>query len=797
MTGLISDFRLALRVLRKRPGFTALAVITLGLGIGLTTTLFGVTNGIVLRPLPFAHPERLVSLCERYPGAEGGWCAISPPNVEDLAAQVPAIAAAGIGRWWPFTLRDARGSETLNGGLATPGLFRALGVKPVIGRLLQPGDLRPAGARVVVLSEAMWKSRFGGVDVLGQPLVLDGNPYTIVGVLPDGLEMPQLSGADLWTVPDFDPRDEQNRGWPGFVGYARLRDGASLDAARRQIATVAAHIGQAHVTDRQGWAIDVAPLHDLAVGGARSTAMGFLGAVFLVLLIACANVANLLLARGSERRRELAVRAALGAGRGRLIRELMTEAAVLSVAGATLGVGLAFAGVRAFHALAPAGIPRMQNVAIDASVLAFTFAVALGTTVIFGLVPALRAAGPSLEHALREGGRGTSRRGRLGSALVVSELALASLLAVSAGLLTRTYARMLRWDPGFEQSHLLTFNLFASTDHYTNPRAVGDLWIRVQQSLRALPGVRAVGAASSGPLFGGRETDQVTAGQGAGAHVGAVVWSDVSPGYFAALGVPILRGRDLSDRDVAGAPAMALVNQTMARAFWPGKDAVGQRVLMKETSQTLTVVGVVRDVPPLRPGVTVEPSVYWSDRQFPRWATFVAVRTAGDPGAVTSAVRTALLGVDADLTPGNVHTLPELAARQRVRPRFSLFVLSSVGALAVLLAAVGTYGLLAYVVAQRRAEFGVRMALGASPAMLVRSVITGGLRLALFGVAIGLAVALLLARVLASLLPGTSAFDPLALAGGAASLLVVAGAASVVPAWRAARANPVEALRSE
>ncbi len=300
MTGLISDFRLALRVLLKRPGFTALAVITLGLGIGLTTTLFGVTNGIVLRPLPFAHPEQLVSLCERYPGSDASWCAISPPDLEDVAAQVPAIAAAGFGRWWPFTVRDAQGAETLNGGLATPGLFRALGVRALVGRLLQPGDLRPAGARVVVLSEGLWRSRFGGADVIGQPMVLDGNAYTIVGVLPDGLEMPQLSGAELWTVPDFDPRDEQNRGWPGFVGYARLRDGVSLEAARAQLAPVASRIGQAHFADRQGWALNVAPLHDLAVGGAGTAAVGFLGAVFLVLLIACANVANLLLARGSE-----------------------------------------------------------------------------------------------------------------------------------------------------------------------------------------------------------------------------------------------------------------------------------------------------------------------------------------------------------------------------------------------------------------------------------------------------------------------------------------------------------------
>ena len=797
MTGLISDFRLALRVLLKRPGFTALAVITLGLGIGLTTTLFGVTNGIVLRPLPFAHPEQLVSLCERYPGSDASWCAISPPNLEDVAAQVPAIAAAGFGRWWPFTVRDAQGAETLNGGLATPGLFRALGVRALVGRLLQPGDLRPAGARVVVLSEGLWRSRFGGADVIGQPMVLDGHAYTIVGVLPDGLEMPQLSGAELWTVPDFDPRDEQNRGWPGFVGYARLRDGVSLEAARAQLAPVASRIGQAHFADRQGWALNVAPLHDLAVGGAGTTAVGFLGAVFLVLLIACANVANLLLARGSERQRELAVRAALGAGRARLIRELMTEAAVLSAAGAGLGLALAVAGIRAFRALAPAGIPRMQYVGIDGRVVAFTAAVAIATAVVFGLLPALRSAGPDLERALREGGRGSSRRGRLGPALVVSELALASLLAVSAGLLTRTYAKMLRWEPGFEQTHLLTFNLFASTDHYTTTRSVGDLWARVGGSLGAVPGVRAVGAASSGPLFGGRETDQASTGEGTGAHAGAVVWSDVSPGYFAALGVPILRGRDLAERDAMGAPPVALVNQTMARAFWPDQDPVGRRFSMKEMAQTFTVVGVVRDVPPLSPGQPVEPSVYWSDRQFARWSTFFAVRTGTDAGAAAGAVRAALHAVDPDLSPGNLHTLPELAARQRVRPRFALFVLASVGALAVLLAAVGTYGLLAYLVAQRRREFGVRMALGASPAMLVRSVIAGGLRLAAIGVAIGLGAALVLRRVLASLLPGVSVSDPVTLAGGAGALLLVALAACLVPAWRAGRANPVESLRSD
>lgn len=797
MAGMIYDVRLALRGLAKRPGFTALAVITLALGIGLTTTLFSVVNGIVLRPLPFAQPQQLVSLCERYPGAEGGWCAISPPNLEDLAAQTPAIAAAGIGRWWPFTLRTAQGAETVNGGLATPGLFRALRVKPVLGRLLEDRDLQPAGALVVVLSEGMWKSRYGGRDVLGEQLVMDGKSYTIVGVLPDGLEMPQLSGAQLWTVPAFDPRDEANRDWYGFVGYARLRDGVTLSQARRDVAAVAARIGAAHFADRPAWGVTVAPLRDLAVGGAGTTAVAFLGAVFLVLLIACANVANLLLARGSERQRELAVRAALGAGRGRLVRELLSESLVLSLAGAALGFALAVAGVRAFHALAPAGIPRLEYVVVDGRGLAFTFAVAIVTTFVFGLVPALRSAGRNLERSLRQGGRGTSRGGRLGAALVVSELALASVLAIGAGLVTRPYSRMLRWEPGFEQAHLLTFNLFASTDRYKTSQAVGDVWVRVIDALRAVPGVADVGAASSGPLFGGRETDEARVDGAAEGTGGAVVWSDVSPGYFGSLGVPVTRGREIAASDVRGAPPVAVINETMARKFWPGEDPVGRRVTLKNMKLAFTVVGVVRDVPPLRPGEAVDPEMYWSDRQFPRWATFVVVRSATRPSGLAASVRAALQTVDPDLSPGNLHTLPELAARQRIRPRFGLFVLASVGALALLLAAVGTYGLLAYLVAQRKREFGVRMALGASPSALVRSVIAGGLRLAVLGVALGVGASLLLGRVIASLVPGVSPSDPLTLAAVSALLLGVAVVAGVVPAWRAGRANPVDALRSE
>ena len=799
MPGFLLDLRHALRSLLKRPGFALAATVNLALGVGLTSALFGIVDGIVLRPLPYRDPGALVALCEQFPGAEHGWCSISPPNVEDIAAGSRAFESAGIARQWSFQLRVASGSEGIRGGLATPGFFRALGVTPLAGRLFEPADVGPGVAPVAVISESMWRGRFAaGNDIVGRRIVLDGKPVTVVGVLPAGLEMPQVDGTELWTPLPFDPRDEENRAWRGFVGYARLRPGTSLATARRELAAVGERLRAAHFATTNGWALTVQPLHELAVGDARATLLLFFGAVLLVLLIACANVANLLLARGMARTQEIAVRASLGASRGRLVRGLLGESLLLSLAGGGLGLLLATWAIATFRRLAPGGIPRLELVHADARVMGFTLLLVVATALVAGLVPALRLSGRQLEQAMRSSGRTVSAHsGRAGGALVVAELALACVLVVGAGLVAQSFVKMLAWRPGFEQDHLLTFQLFTSQERYKTGRQVGDLWARTIAELRTLPSVTAVAASSSGPLFGGRETGNIRVEGAPGDGRSAVRWYDVSPGYFSAVGVPVMRGRELGEGDVDGAPLAVAVNETMAKKYWPGTDPVGRRFTMFDPDRTFTVVGVVRDVPQMRPGERVEPEVYWSNRQFPRWATYIVVRTATPPASVVGAIRTRVRSVDADLSLTGVRTIPELADRARQRPRFGLFVIVSFSVLALALGAIGTYGLLAYVVAERTRELGIRMAFGARPAAMVALVLKRGLALAGAGIAIGLVASLATGRLIAHFLSGVAAVDPLTMLGTAAVLGAVALAACAVPAVRASRVDPIEALRSE
>jgi len=803
MRALVSDVRLAVRSLAKHRTVTVVAIATLALSIGITTAVFSVVNGVVLRPLPFASADRLVALCEVDRGEKTDWCGASVPDVYEVAGRVPDITVAGVARSWPFMMRTTDGSESVHGGLASAEAFQALGIMPLAGRLIAPDDIGTNWRRVVVLGYDFWRTRFGGrKDVIGQAITLDEEPHIIVGVLPPNARLPQLETVDIWRPVHVSPQDEERRGWHGFLAYVRLRDGASLEQARRDVAAVAADIQRQHFPTQAGWTIQVKPWLDVLVGSVRRTMYIFLGAVGFVLLIGCANVANLLLARSTVRQREMAVRTALGATRASLVRAMLVESLVLAITGAAAGLLLAWLASRAFVALAPAGIPRIDQVALDPSVLAFTVGLSILTTLLVGAAPALRATHVNVHTTLSEGGRsGTGGRAatRLGSALIVTEIALAVILVTGAGLLGRTFATLMSWRPGFEQQHLLTAWALASSGKYEKREQVVALFARAEDELRTIPSVVSVGSGSAGPLFGG-DGDGLFTIDGrppvSGAARQAAFWFDISPSYFRTIGVPIVRGRDITDRDVEGAPLVAVVNETFARRYL-GSEPLGRRIHMIEHDADFTTVGVVRDVPPVRPGDDVQPQIFWSNRQVPRPATYFLVRTAGDPASVASAIRARLHAVDPDIFVSRMRTVREWLSLELVRPRFSAVLLTTFGVLSLVLAAIGTYGLIAYAVAQRTREIGIRMALGARPRAIVGEVLEHGMKLAGLGVGLGFIGALLLTRLIRGMLAGVSANDPLSFAVSAGLLIGGAALACVLPARRASRVDPVVALRAD
>ena len=799
MHDLVADFRHAARTLRSNLAFTITAVVTLALGIGATTTIYGIVDGIVLRPLPFPNADRLVTICEQFPGASPSWCSISPPNVEDIAARAKSIAAIGIGRGWPYHLATAEGSEAVNGGIVTPDLFHALGVRPVLGRLFDRSDLLGRESDVVILSYEMWQTRYGATtDVVGRRMVLDGRPVTIVGVLPADFQLPQFPSIALWRTVHINPADETNREWRGFVAYGLLKQGTSLASARAELAGIATQLRREHFATTDGWGLRMRTLLDLVVGSIRPILIVFLIAVSLILVIACANVANLLLARAGSRARELALRAAVGATRRRIVRGLLVESFVLAAMGALAGMLVALWGTAAFKSLAPPRIPRIGDVHVDARVLGFALALSVATTVLFGLAPALLATRDDLSSTLREGGRGSSPGASVSARLlVVAELALALVLLTGAGLLTRSFAARAAWNPGFERDHLMTFSVFAPDDRYKGRTAVAGILRRLESELGTIPGVERVASASGGPLIGGDGTDDIAYVNRSGAARAPAAWYDMSPSFFATLGVPVVSGRGLAESDVAGAPTMVLVNETLARKFWPGDSPLDKQLSLFTDRMHVQVVGVVRDVPPPTPGAPAQPEVYWSNRQEPRPFTFFVLRTSVEPASVMTDVRARLRAIDPSLRPSNVNTMSDLVTAELRAPRFQMLLLTAFSVVALLLAAVGTYGLFAYRVSRRTREIGIRLALGAQARQVVGSVLRDGLLLAGVGMAVGVVAAIAAGRAMRGVVVGVSAFDPLTIVVSCGALVVVTVAACFIPARRAAAVDPAVTLTAE
>jgi putative ABC transport system permease protein len=791
------DLAFAARTLRRAPLFSLAVITTIALGIGANTAIFTVVDGILLEPLPFPDSERVVTLCETNERV-GDYCVVSPPNLQDWARMSSSIEAFGLARNWNFVLERPAGGSTLRVGVATPGWFAVHGIEAATGRLFGADDMAPGDDHVVVLSHSTWQAELGGdPGVIGTSMVLDGEPFTVIGVLPDDVWMYELGFAQIWTPLTAIQDDVTNREWRGFTGLGRLAGGATLSAARDEMEGIRAALERDYPDVNRGWGLRVELLRERVAGPVRTTLLLFLGAVGLVLLIACANVANLLLVRSTARAQEFAVRASMGAGRGRLARQLMTESFVLAAIGGASGVLLAVATTRLFLRLAPPSIPRLAEIGVDGGVLAFALLITALTAVLFGLAPAIDIARGELAESLRAR-RSLDRRGNgLRRGLVVAEMALAVMLLVGAGLLTRGFVSLLAWDPGFDRDNLLTVFAIAPPAKYNGERAV-DLFERAAEELRALPQVAAVGLTSAGPLFGGVETtpfEVVARPASTPEERPAARYYDIGTEYFDTMGIALLRGRHFAPSDRADSVQVTMINETLARRFFADEDPLGKSLAMFDDDWQ--IVGVVADVRPFRPDTPVAPEVYVPKRQFPRWGSYLVVRTRGDPGGIADLARERLQALDPDFDPGGFLTIDEIAGRYLVSPRFNMLLIGLFSAVAVALAAIGTYGVIAFSVTRRTHEIGIRMALGARPGNVRLSVIRSGVSLALIGLVAGVAGALALSRLVSGLTYGVPPTDPVTLAGVAFVFGSVALLACWLPARRASKLDPLEALRAE
>ncbi len=804
MTSLMSDLRIAARMLRRSPGVAVPAIVVLALGIGATTAVFSVVDHILLRPLPLPDSGRLVTLCETQDGRADS-CRVSTPDLMDWSRRSRSFSALGAGRSWIFSHRSGDGSRPLNVGIATPGFFEALGIAPARGRLFGAGDQPPAGeGRVALVGHDFWTRELGGDPAaLGSTITLDDHAYTIVGILGRDAFVPRVEPVALWIPIPWDPDSPQRRDWRGFVGAGRLAPGVTLGQAQAEIASVQSTLIQEHPRDVAGWQVRVASMRDQVVGSVRPVLLVFFSAVALILVLVCANTSALLLARAASRTREVAIRFAMGASRWRVMRQFLAESLTLSLAGGAAGVLVAVWAVRGFLALAPAGIPRLDEVGVDARILAFALLATLATGLVFGLIPVLRMERVHPAEVLRAGrsestGRAASRARR---SLVAVELALALILVSGAVLLLRSFAGLLDWSPGFDTRHVLAFQVFPAQPKYPTQDDVRALYRRTEEALAALPEALAVSTASAAPLIGGGDGQAKFLIQGRSdvtiEAAPTASWFDVGPGYFSTLGIPLLRGRGFTEADDDRAPLVVLVNQAMASRWWKDGNPVGSRLSLPEMKAEVEVIGVVGDVVPFYPGRPPAPELYFTNRQYTRWGTFFVLRTREEPADLSRRVTAALAALDPDFTPSRFLTLEESIASELVRPRFNMLLIGLFALVAMTLGAVGVYGVVTHTVESSRREIGIRMALGAGPRQVARWIVGQAAGMVLWGSLAGLTGAILFNRLLVSLVYGVSPMDPASLAAALVVLVVSALAAVVRPAWRAGRTDPLPSLRTE
>jgi predicted permease len=808
------DLQYAVRVLRKSPTFTFILVLTLALSIGANSAIFSVIDAVLLRPLPYPEPSRLTRVF--YSSAEYPTFPLNPFDFLDFRSRNHSFEGLAAYSRGDMQLSGAGRPVRLHGFRVTAAYFRVLGIQPAHGREFDFGDERPGNFRIAILSDRLWRSQFAAdPGIVGRKIMLDSQPFTVVGVMPPGIDHPGNrynavaygDTVDFWWPFTFEG-NPNNRGSHYIEGIGRLRRGMGPEAAQSDLDAIRTQIAREH-PGQNNWHPLVNPLYQEIVRPVHQMLLLLLGAVGLVLLIACANAANLLLARAATRQREMAVRTALGAGRSRLIRQMFAESLVIALLGGGLGAALAAGGVSALVSRLPSGFPRAAAIHVNGSVLGFTLIIALATGFLFGLAPALQAARSDPQSGLKEGGRGGTggrRYGRVRNILVIAEIGLACVLLIGAGLLLRSFVNMLNTQPGFRAERLLTASISLPQAQYKGIKTPL-FYARLAQDLASLPGVEAAGMASDLPWTGYDDNIGGFTVEGKPKEVAEsshARYHLASPDYFKALGVPLLRGRFFDDRDKPEPPAVPvmLINQAMAREYWAGEDAVGKRIAFSDNPKPddwMTVVGVVGDVKDKPEDAAAQPALWWPLSQAPVLvpSMAVALRSNGDPASLANQVRRTVEHLDPNLAVSDIRMMDQIAHESFSTARFSLLLVTLFAGLALALAAIGIYGVIAYSVSQRTQEFGMRMALGAPPIRVMRMVMAQGIRLAVIGTTFGLSGALVLTRLMGTFLYGVRGSDPLTFGAVSVVAILTAVSACYPSARRATSADPMTALRAE
>jgi len=807
MDNLLKDLIYGMRVLAKRPAFVIVAVITLALGIGASAAIFSVVNAVVLNPLPYPEADRIMTMWQSNPRAGIDKQDPSPANALDWRDQNQAFEQVAMIEPWSFEYVEKGEPEKFRASLVTEGFFDILGSSPLYGRTFLPEDYEAGKEKAIVISYGLWKRWFGGDQaVVGQRINFEDETGVIVGVMPPEFQFPDKT-REMWAPLIPERRHKTDRASTFMKVIARLKPGVTVEQARSDMDAIGTQLAAQYPQFNDGIGIKVIPLPEQMVGEVRPALLLLLGAVGFVLLIACANVANLLFARGFEREHELAIRTALGAGRFRLIRQLLTESLTLSLLGGALGLLLSYWLVDVILALVPSNLPRIEDVSIDGRVLAFTFFVSIITALIFGLLPALQFSRPDLQSSLKEGGRGAtsgSAKNRIRNVMVVSEVALALVLLVGAGLLMRSFVNLLNVDPGFVKENVLALQVFVYSEKYRTPQQKAQFFNETIERVSNVPGVKSAGTVSMVPFLGedSIEIDTTFVVEGRPAlEPGSepTVYVNVAGGdYFSTLGIPLLKGRAFARSDDDKSPQVAVINEALARRYFADEDPIGKKINVRfGRPVTREIIGVVGDVRHAGLDDAPRPEVFLYHPQYPFGSMTYLVRTSADPATVMAAVKSQIWQVNPNQTFYNISTMEQLIEGTVADRRFNLFLIGAFAALALALAAIGIYGVMSFATSQRTHEIGVRMALGAQPRDVLGLIVRQGMKMTLAGVGLGLIASLGVTRVLSSYLFEVSATDPLTFSGIAILLAGVSLIACYLPARRATKVDPIVALRYE